>query len=207
MRTMHRHLGALLAPAALVAAAAAAFAGVLAVGDEAPDLALAMADGTEQKLSAHEGKTVVLFFYGTWQKRAAEEAAAVGALRKGREKQALVLIGVARDATAADAKKFAEDAKLSFPQAADPKGDLYKRFAEKGLPYVVVLDGKRKVKHSAAGADTAAVGKVLTNLLGKPEGDAPSSDGKSGDGMGGDGKGDRKGRDDDPGGGRKRDAK
>lgn len=199
MCAMHRSLAALLTPVALVAAAATAWAGVLAVGDEAPDVALAMADGTERKLSAHDGKTLVLYFYGTWQKHAAADAQAIDALRVGREKQALAVIGVARDATAADAKKFGEDAKLGFPQAADPKGDLYKRFAEKGLPYVVVLDGKRKVKHSAAGADTATLAKVLTDLLGRKDGDAAKDEGGRKDG-GGNGSGGN-------GGGRKKDAK
>jgi peroxiredoxin len=155
-------VGALLAAAAATAAAAA----VLAVGDDVPDLALKMADGSDAKLSDHEGKVVVLLFYGTWQKKAPERAKKADELRKARAKQKLVVIGVARDATAADAKKFGEDHALGFPQAADPRQTLWGRFSEKGLPWTVVLDGKRKLRHSAGGFDEESVDAVLTELLG-----------------------------------------
>jgi peroxiredoxin len=162
-------MGLGLASAAVFVFTATAFAAVLAVGDEVPDVAIQTCDGKECRLATKAEKVVVLFFYGTWQKKAAEEAAKVDGLRKGREKQKLEVIGVARDAKAEDAKKFGDEHKLGFTQACDPKGALYNRFSEKGLPYVVVIDGKRKLKYSAGGADTTAVGKVLTDLLGKAQ--------------------------------------
>lgn len=170
MSTMTRRLS--LTGAAVVfslAAAASAFAGALAIGEDVPDVTLTMADGTDVKLSAHEGKAVVLFFYGAWNKKAPAEAARIDGVRKGREKQKLVVIGVARDAKAADAKKFGEDHKLGFAQAADPKGELFKRFSEKGLPWVVVMDAKRKLKYSAGGVEEDAIETALTDLLGKKD--------------------------------------
>ena len=148
-------------------AAAAAFAAVIAVGDEVPDVTLSMASGTDAKLSTHAGKTVVLYFYGTWTKKAGAESARIDTLRKARAKQDLVVIGVARDAKPEDAKKFGEEQKLGFAQAADPKAELYQRFAEKGLPYVVIMDGKRKLKYSAGGVDDEAIETALAALLGK----------------------------------------
>lgn len=152
--------------AGLGAASLAWAAGTYKVGDEVADHTLAMADGTDAKLSSHEGKVVLLLFYGTWTRHADDEAARVDAIRKARAKQKLVVVGVARDAKAADAKKFGEDKKLGFPQAADAKAELYGKFASKGLPYVVVLDGKRKLKMSAAGVDEEAIEAVLVDLLG-----------------------------------------
>lgn len=157
--------------AAAAAVAAAAFAAVLAVGDTAPDASLAMSDGTDVKLSAHEGKTVVLFFYGTWLRKAPAQSKKLDALRKTRLKQKLVVIGVARDGTRDDAKAFAADHGLGFAQAADPKGALYDRFAEKGLPWTVVLDGARTLRMSSGGYDEEAIDAVLTDLLGKNDAD------------------------------------
>ena len=157
---------------ALVAAAAltgSALAGLLAVGDVVPDAALTMADGKTRKLSSWEDRTVVLFFYGTWSKRAAADLEAVAALRKGRTSQPLTLVGIARDAKPDEVRKFAADQKLDFPQAADPKGELYGRFAEKGLPWLAVLDAKRKLRWSAAGVQAEDVDAVLTEILGAPE--------------------------------------
>jgi peroxiredoxin len=167
------------ASALTMSGSAGAAATVYKVGDEVADATLCMADGSETKLSACEGTVVVLFFYGTSWRHAPEDAARVEALRKAREKQKLAVVGVARDAKAADAKKFAEDNKLGFPQAVDVKSELYAKFASKGMPYVVVLDAKRKLKHSAAGIDDDALDAVLTDLLGAKE-PAPKKDGGGG---------------------------
>ena len=66
-----------LAAVPVLVAAVSAFAGLLAVGDEVPDVTLTMSDGKDQKLSTHEGRAVVLFFYGTWSKKAPGDAATV----------------------------------------------------------------------------------------------------------------------------------
>lgn len=158
-----------LALVATAALAGSALAGLLSVGDEVPDLTLPMADGKPRKLSSWEDRTVVLFFYGTWSKRVAADLDAVAALRKGREAQALTLVGVARDAKPDDVRKFAADRKLDFPQAADPKGEIYGRFAEKGLPWLAVIDGRRKLRWSAAGVQSEGVEAALTEILGAPE--------------------------------------
>jgi len=150
----------------ILAAGIAWAADVHKVGDKVEDATLSMADGTEAKLSANEGSVVVLFFYATWEKHVDESAAQIDGIRNARAKQKLAVIGVARDAKPADAKKFGEDHSLGFPQAADPKSELYDRFATKGLPYVAILDGERKLKHSAAGVDEEAIETVLTDLLG-----------------------------------------
>ena len=152
--------------AALLLATVAWAADVYKVGDTAADLTLSMADGKDVKLSSWEGNTVVLYFYGNWQKRAGDAAAKIEAIRKARAKQKLKIVGVARDVKAADARKFGEDHKLGFPQAADAKAELYGKFASKGLPYVVVMDDKRKLTYSAAGVDEEAIETALTALLG-----------------------------------------
>jgi peroxiredoxin len=173
---------------ALLLASFAWAADVYKVGDTAADLTLAMDDGKDLKLSSWEGDTVVLYFYGNWQKRAADLAAKIEAIRKARAKQKLKFVGVARDAKAADAKKFGEDNKLGFPQAGDPKAELYGKFATKGLPYVVVMDDKRKLTYSAAGVDEDAIESALSALLGAkdppPEKDEKKKDGAEAEGAG-----------------------
>ena len=186
--TQHRSAVPVLAVTIAATLAGIALAGVLAVGDEVPDVTLQMADGKDAKLSAHDGRTVVLLFYGTWSKKAGDDAAKVDGLRTGREKQALDVIGVARDAKVEDAKKFGDDHKLGFPQAADPKGDLFKRFAEKGLPWVVVIDGKRKLRYTAGGVAEDDLDAALTDLLGKRE-EKKKDDGKKSGKEDDDGKG------------------
>jgi peroxiredoxin len=150
----------------LLAAGIALAASVYKAGDEVADVTLAMADGSDVKLSSHEGSVVVLYFYGIWQRHADDDAAKVDAIRKARAKQKIVFVGVARDAKPAEAKKFGDDHSLGFAQAADTKSELYAKFATKGLPFVAVIDGKRKLKYSAAGVDEEAIETALTDLLG-----------------------------------------
>lgn len=140
------------------------------VGDEVPGAtALAMADGKDVKLSSHEGNAVVLYFYGCWTRRAAEESKQVDTIRKSRAKQKLTVVGIARDVKHEECKKFTEDNKLGFAHAVDPKSELFAKFATKGLPWIAILDGKRKLKYSAAGIDDEAIEAALTEILGAKE--------------------------------------
>ena len=148
-------------------------ADLLKVGDEVPDLKLRMADGTDAKLSSHEGKVILLFFYGTWGRRSPAYARRMDDLRKARAKQKLAVVGVARDGTREEAKKFGEEHSIGFAQAADPKDETYSRFAEKGLPWVAIVDaregGKRKLRHTAGGFDEETLSTALADLLGKTD--------------------------------------
>ena len=140
-----------------LAAGLAWAAGTYKVGDVVTDDTLALADGKDAKLSSYEGSTVMLFFYGNWTRQAAADAKAIDAMRVARATQKFVVVGIARDVKRDAAKKFGDDAKLGFVQAAD---------ATKGLPWIAVLDGKRKLKYSAAGIDDEAIDAALTELLG-----------------------------------------
>jgi peroxiredoxin len=149
-----------------LAAGLAWAADVYKIGDEVADATLAMSDGKDVKLSSREGDVVLLFFYRVKARHAVEEAKQIDAIRKARAKQKLTVFGVARDATIAEAKTFGDDNKLGFAQAADTQSELYATFAAKGMPWIAVLDGKRKLKYSAAGMDDEAVDVALAALLG-----------------------------------------
>jgi peroxiredoxin len=163
-----------------LAAAAASAAGTYKVGDDVADETLTMADGSSAKLSSHEGSALLLFFYDLTTRNAAADAKIVEAARAARAKQKFAVVGVARDAKAADAKKFAEDHKLGFPQALDAKAALYGKFATKGTPWLALLDGKRKLKHSAAGVDEETLDAALTDLLGAKDAAPPPKKDKGG---------------------------
>ena len=150
-----------------LAAGLAWAAGTYKVGDDVADAKLTTADGKETKLSSYEGNAVVLFFYRVTDARhAVDDAKKVEAIRKGRAKQKLTVVGVVRDAKTEDAKKFADENKLGLVQTVDPKSEFFGKFATKGNPWVAVLDGKRKLKYSAADVDDEAVETALTGILG-----------------------------------------
>jgi len=155
------------------------------VGDDVGDETLSLADGKETKLSAYDGDAVLLFFFQPSARHAEAAAKIVDAARKARAKQKLAVIGVARDAKAADAKKFVDDAKFGFSLALDAKAELYGKFATKGMPWLALVDGKRKLKLSAAGVDEESLDAALTDVLGAKDGVAPKKDEKKDDAGGG----------------------
>jgi peroxiredoxin len=155
------------------------------VGDDVDDLALTMADGSQAKLSDHDGDAVLLFFFQPSARHAEADAKIVDAARKARAKQKFAVIGVARDAKAADAKKFVADHEFGFSLALDAKAELYAKFATKGMPWLALLDGKRKLKHSAAGVDEDTLDAALTDVLGAKDGAAAKKDEKKDDAGGG----------------------
>jgi peroxiredoxin len=160
-------------------------AGAYKVGDDVGDETLTTADGKETKLSAYEDSAVLLFFFQPSARHAEADAKIVDAARKARAKQKLVVIGVARDAKAADAKKFVDDHEFGFALALDAKAELYAKFATKGMPWVALVDGKRKLKLSAAGVDEESLDAALTDVLGAKDGAAAKKDEKKDDAGGG----------------------
>jgi peroxiredoxin len=152
-------------PLVCLAAGLALAAGPYKVGDEVADATLSMADGKEARLSSFGGDATLLFFYSLSTRRAAEQAREVDQIRRGRGKK-LAVVGIARDAKPEDVRKFADEHELRFPQAADPKSELYATYATKGIPWIAVVDDKRRLRYSAAGLDEEALDAELTKLLG-----------------------------------------
>ncbi len=130
-----------------------------AVGDTVKDLSLDLAEGGSWSPTA--GRPAVLVFGGAWS---AESVEALKRLADPKGRLAAVradLLGVLRDATAEKAREVAKAEKLTARLAVDPKRKAYDRFATRGLPYTVVLDGAGKIVLSESGFDDGAVASKL----------------------------------------------
>jgi peroxiredoxin Q/BCP len=146
-----REPGATKATTTSSTASGAASAGELAIGAPAPDFTSTAHDGKEIKISALQGKHVVLYFYPKDETPGCtKEACAFRDAWKELEAKGVVLVGVSTDDVESH-KKFAEHHKLPFHLVSDADGAIAKAY---GVPnrlgllgrqtFVIGPDGKLK---------------------------------------------------------------
>ena len=106
-------------------------AGDVVVGKPPPDFSAKAHDGTEIKLSALKGKSVVLYFYPKDETPGCtKEACAFRDAWKDLEKKGVVLVGISTDTTESH-QAFAKHHELPFHLVSDETGTLAKSF---GVP-------------------------------------------------------------------------
>ena len=114
------------------------------VGDPMPPITVTDTAGNEFKLEALRGKVVFVNFWATWCGPCIGEMPRLeNEVWRKHKSDAFVMIGIAREQTPKEIMAFARDKGITFPIAADEHRQIYKRFAEAGIPrsYVVSADG------------------------------------------------------------------
>jgi thioredoxin-dependent peroxiredoxin len=136
----------------------------LAIGADAPKVAVKDHDGKEVKLEDvyKKGVTLVYFYPKASTPGCTKQACALRDNLKDLEKAGVQVLGVSMDGEA-DQKKFHIEQKLTFPLLADTKGDVVKGFGvpemKPGIPSrqsFLVKDGKVVWRDTAVNAGTHA---------------------------------------------------
>ena len=146
MPTRHILLAAFFA---LTASVAAAF--IHSVGDEAPDFRAKAVDGSVVTSDSPDAPTMLIVF-ACDSERCGEMAQAVEEfVWQPLKERGLRVIGIARDATEAEAKAMVAEKGLSFPVVADPNREIASLFSDRGvgIPRTVIVgeDGKILFQH------------------------------------------------------------
>jgi len=118
----------------------------VAVGMQAPDLALVDERGGEQRLSTYRGRAVLLVFFMSDCEICQEELPQVELLNREFRTKGLVVLGVSADADFAAYKSFLLKKNLTFGVFRDPGGTrIFEAFGSYKLPEAYLIDATGKV--------------------------------------------------------------
>ena len=119
------------------------------VGDRAPDFTCKPINGEEFSLGKQQGTVVMVNFFATWCGPCLAELPHVEKeiMKKYADRKDFKLIVIGREHSAEEIEKFIKEKNLLLPMAADPKREIYGKYAEKYIPrnFIVGKDGKIKL--------------------------------------------------------------
>lgn len=148
-----------------------------AVGQLAPDFALADVSGQRTKLGDLRGRPVAVNFWASWCPACRQELPALQAAYQRFRERGVILLGVDVKETVETVASFAPQFGLTFPLLLDLDGVVSERYQVRGIPTTVFLDAEGVVRARHVGPLTEDkfaeyVLPLLTDLKG-PQG--PSS--------------------------------
>jgi cytochrome c-type biogenesis protein len=119
----------------------------LQVGDEAPDFAARMLDGSEVSLTDLRGKVVLLNVWATWCVPCRKEMPALERLHQELGDDGLVVLAVSVDAAGAEdaVNAFVAERGIGFDIALDPSGGVQEIFRTMGVPESFLIDREGRI--------------------------------------------------------------
>jgi peroxiredoxin len=121
------------------------------VGDVVPKFSVQGVDGQTLTPESFKGKVVLLNFFATWCGPCNEEMPALQKVHEKYKDKAFAVVSVGREHSIDEVKKFAEEKKLTFTFAADPKREAYQLFATQFIPRTYVIDRDGKIVYQTMG--------------------------------------------------------
>ncbi|HET7010431.1 MAG TPA: TlpA disulfide reductase family protein [Anaerolineales bacterium] len=120
------------------------------VGSSAPDFELTSLDGDRVRLSALQGRVVLLNFWATWCDPCRLEMPDLQT-RADRFGDQLVVLGINFDEPEADVRAFQEELGLTFPLLLDPGAKVQQLYRVVGYPTSVFVDEDGIVRFTHVG--------------------------------------------------------
>jgi peroxiredoxin len=144
------------------------------VGDAVPQFTIQTIDGQTLTPQSLKGKVVLINFFATWCGPCNEEMPHLQKVSQEITDKRFVMVSVGREHQPDEVKKFAQDKKLSFSFAADPKRDVYKLFATQFIPRNYVIDSNGKIVFQSVGFTEEELGR-MTQAIKKSLEQAPGA--------------------------------
>lgn len=122
---------------------------IVKIGQQMPDIEFKLVDGKKISTSDLKGKVVMLQFTASWCSVCRKEMPHIESdiSQKNKNNPDFALYGIDLDEPLSTVKKFAEEMKISYPLALDPKGKIFYSFAEQGAGVTrnVIIDKTGKI--------------------------------------------------------------
>jgi cytochrome c biogenesis protein CcmG/thiol:disulfide interchange protein DsbE len=139
-----------------------------AAAPAAPAFTITRLDGAGTFESrAHIGKHIlVVRFQASWCKVCNEEAAGIERVYRKYKASGVELVSVQVQDTEADARRFLQANKASYPAGLDPRLKIANRFGFRGTPYTVIINKRGEMVARIHGrADEARLARILDPLV------------------------------------------
>jgi peroxiredoxin len=111
---------------------------VAAVGEPAPNFELTTLDGRTVQLADYRGKPVLVNFWASWCTPCRDEFPFLQ--RLVRRHKDLVVLGVTEDTILADAKRFVQHRRATWPMLSDADGQVAREYGVKPIPQTMFVD-------------------------------------------------------------------
>lgn len=126
----------------------------------APDITGTGTDGRPVRLSAYRGRTVVVNVWASWCGSCRKETPMLASYHQKMKSKGVVVLGLNEDDSAANARAFADEFKMPYPNLLDAGGKRFRTLAKglvsaQGLPVTLVVDPRGRVAWAVAGPLTA----------------------------------------------------
>jgi len=149
-------LALLLLSIATLCRAATGDGGIVKVGQTAPNFSGVATDGATVELKSLAGKVVLLNFFATWCGPCMQEMPRIESeiwkSKKFRD-AGVVVLAVGREHGVDELKKFKESKRLTFQILADPKREIYSKYAKEYIPRCYLIGKDGKIKYASMGFD------------------------------------------------------
>lgn len=117
-----------------------------------PSFSISDTDGNRISLADLRGKVVLVNFWATW---CAPCRAEMPRLEKDvwqkYKSENFAMVGIAREQATAEISRFRAEHGYTYPMAADPRREVYRLFAEAGIPRNYVVGGDGTILFQSAG--------------------------------------------------------
>jgi thiol-disulfide isomerase/thioredoxin len=132
------------------------------VGQLAPDFSVSTLDGGSFRLSAQQGKVVLVNWFATWCGPCKQEMPHLQEEVWERfRSENFAMVSVAREETLPVVKPFVAQYRATWPFALDPERQAYAKYAEAFIPRNYVMDREGKVIFQSQGYDNAEFAEMI----------------------------------------------
>ena len=148
------------------------FQAITKVGDHVPSFAVKTLDGKTFSTDELKGKVLVINLWATWCGPCRQE---MPRLEKEVwnvfKSQNFAMVAIAREETESKIGAFGESNGFTFPMAADPEREIFKHFADAGIPRTYIIGRDGTIRYQSVGYEPDAFEVFMNTLreeLGKP---------------------------------------
>lgn len=130
----------------------------VSLGQELPISDITSID--QQKINLHEkGKRKLVILFATWcsdSQYTIKQLLASPLVQQDK----LTIVGIGREENSEILQKFATDYNVNFPLVSDEKREIYAKFANAGIPRLILVDEDNKIVKTLIGEDPTTIEKV-----------------------------------------------